>query len=229
MDLQIVYLEPAKVILSKISSIFINIAVVAVILLVGWIIAKIIKGIVTKALKAIKIDELAEKTNLNSLLLKGGINTAASDLIAVIGYWIIIFVALFVAADAAGLRQAAGLLDKVILYIPHIVAAIFVLLLGMFAATILSSIVKTASANAGVEQGTLFGKIVQITVVAFAAAIALEQLKIATLTIHSTVSIIIAVVLGSLGLGIALAFGLGCKDLVAKYVEEFIDKLKSKK
>ncbi|MCK9615652.1 MAG: hypothetical protein M0R48_09120 [Candidatus Omnitrophica bacterium] len=229
MDLQIVYLEPAKVILAKISSIFVSLAAVVLVLLVGWIIAKIVKSILAKALKAIKVDELAEKINLNNLLLKGGINIAASELIAMIGYWIIIFVALFVAADAAGLKQAASLLDKVILYVPNIVAAIFVLLLGMFAATILSSVVKTASANAGVEQGSLFGRIVQITIIAFAVAIALEQLKIATLTIHSTVSIIIAVILGSLGLGIALAFGLGCKDLVAKYVEDFIDKVKSKK
>jgi len=229
MDLQIVYLEPAKVILAKISSIFVSLAAVVLILLVGWIIAKIIKGILAKALKAIKVDELAEKINLNNLLLKGGINIATSELIAMVGYWIIIFVALFVAADAAGLKQAASLLDKVILYVPNIVAAVFVLLLGMFAATILSSVVKTASANAGIEQGSLFGRIVQITIIAFAVAIALEQLKIATLTIHSTVSIIIAVILGSLGLGIALAFGLGCKDLVAKYVEDFIDKVKSKK
>lgn len=229
MDLQIVYLEPAKVILSKISSIFINLIGIFVILLIGWIIAKAIKRIVAKVLTVIKVDELSEKINLNNFLFKGGINLPASELIASICYWIIIFVTFFVAADAAGLRQAASLLDKIILYIPHIIAAIFVLLLGMFAAVILSSMVKTASANAGIEQGTLFGRIVQITVVAFAVAIALEQLKIATLTIHSTVSIIIAVVLGSLGLGIALAFGLGCKDLVAKHVEDFLDKIKSKK
>lgn len=229
MDLQIIYLEPAKVILSKISSILVNIVAVILIFLVGWIIAKVIKGVVLKVLRMIKIDDLSEKVNLNSFLLKGGINLSASELIAVICYWVIMFVTLFVAADAAGLKQAASLLDKIILYIPHIVAAIFVLFLGMFAAAILSSLVKTTAINAGIEQGKLFGKIVQIVVVAFAVAIALEQLKIATLTIHSTVSIIIGVILGSIGLGLALAFGLGCKDLVAKYIEDFIDKIKTKK
>jgi hypothetical protein len=146
----------------------------------------------------------------------------------------IMFIGLYICDPFCGCRcsrveTSSKSMDKIILYVPHIVAAIFVLFLGMFAATILSSIVKTASANAGIEQGSLFGRIVHITVIAFTVAIALEQLKIATLTIHSTVSIIIAVVLGSLGLGIALAFGLGCKDLVAKYVEDFIDKVKSKK
>lgn len=229
MDLQIVYLEPAKLILSRIGDIFIKLAVVLVVLLVGWIIAKTIKGLVIRLLKTIKIDDVSEKINLNALLSKGGISISVSELIGVLCYWIIMLVTLFVGMNTAGLNQAAELLEKVILYIPNTIAAIFVLLLGMFAATLLSNIVKTASANAGIEQGPLFGKIIQIAVVIFATAIALEQLNIATLTIHSTISIIIAVVLGSVGLGFALAFGLGCKDLVGKSVAEFIEKIKSKK
>ncbi|MFA6281024.1 MAG: hypothetical protein WCY05_00795 [Candidatus Omnitrophota bacterium] len=229
MDLQIVYLEPAKMILSRIGDIFIKIAVVLIVLLIGWIIAKAIKSLVIKLLKTVKIDDVSQKINLNALLLKGGINVSVSDLIGVLCYWIIMLVTLFVGMNTAGLNQAAELLEKVILYIPNTIAAIFVLLLGMFAATILSNIVKTASANAGVEQGPLFGKIIQIAVVVFATAIALEQLNIATLTIHSTISIIIGTVLGSIGLGFALAFGLGCKDLVGKLVAEFLEKIKSKK
>ncbi|MFA5271685.1 MAG: hypothetical protein WC412_05020 [Candidatus Omnitrophota bacterium] len=229
MDLQIVYLEPAKLILSRIGDIFIKLAVVLVVLLVGWIIAKAIKSVITKLLKTIKVDEMSEKINLNALLSKGGISVSVSELVGVLCYWIIMLVTLFVGMNTAGLTQAAELLEKVILYIPNTIAAIFVLLLGMFAATLLSNIVKTASANAGVEQGPLFGKIIQIAVVIFATAIALEQLNIATLTIHSTISIIIAVVLGSVGLGFALAFGLGCKDLVGKLVAEFLEKIKSKK
>lgn len=229
MDLQIVYLEPAKLILSRIGAIFIKIAVVLVVLLIGWIIAKAIKGVVAKMLKAIKIDDVSEKINLTGVLSKGGISLTVSDLIGIMCYWIIMLVTLFVGMNAAGLNQAAELLEKVILYIPNTIAAIFILLLGMFAATILSNIVKAASANAGVEQGPLFGKIIQIAVVVFAAGIALEQLNIATMTIHSTISIIIGVVLGSIGLGFALAFGLGCKDLVGKLVAEFLDKIKSKK
>ncbi len=229
MDLQIVYLEPAKMMLSRIGDIFIKVVVVLIVLLIGWIIAKTLKGLITKLLKAIKVDDVSQKINLNTLLSKGGVNTSVSELIGVICYWIIMLVTFFVAMNTAGLAQAAELLEKIILYIPNIIAAIFVLLLGMFAATLLSSIIKTASANAGIEEGPLFGKITQIAVVIFAAAIALEQLNIATMTIHSTISIIIAVVLGSFGLGFALAFGLGCKDLVGKSVADFLEKIKSKK
>jgi hypothetical protein len=229
MDLEIVRLDPAKEILVKIGSIALGALKVALALLIGWVIAKAVKGIVTKILKVIKIDVLAERINLNNLLLKGGITATVSELMGIISYWIIILVTFLVAVNAVGLTQSAALLEKVVLYVPHVIAAIFILIIGMFFATLLNNAVKTAANNAGISQSPLLGKAVQIIVIAFTVAIALEQLKIATLTIHSTISIIIAVVLGSLGLGFALAFGLGCKDIVAKYVEDFIENIKSKK
>jgi hypothetical protein len=229
MDLQIIRLEPAKEILVKMGSIALGVLEVVVILIIGWVIAKTIKGIIVKILKTIKIDTLSERINLNNLLLKGGITATLSEIIGTVCYWIMILVAFLVAVNAIGLTQSAALLEKIILYIPHVVAAIFILIIGLFFATFLNNVVKTAANNAGIAQSPLLGKTVQIIVIAFAVAVSLEQLKIATLTINSTISIIIAVVLGSLGLGLALAFGLGCKDIVAKYVEEFIENIRSKR
>jgi hypothetical protein len=229
MDLQIVYLEPAKVILAQIGRVFVKAAIVLIILLIGWIIAKLIKSAIVKILRTIKVDDLSERINLSNLLMKGGITNPLSELIGIILYWVVILTTFLVGLNAVGLTQSAQLLERAILYIPHIVAAIFILILGMFLATVLGNIIKTAALNAGIEQAPLLNKITQGIVIAFAIAISLEQLKIATLTIHSTISIIIAVVLGSMGLGLALAFGLGCKDIVSRYVSDFLDKVKSKK
>lgn len=229
MDLQIIRLDPAKEILVRVGGIALGALKVIIVLLIGWIIAKVIKGAVIKVLKTVKVDALSERINLNNLLLKGGITSTVSELLGIICYWIIMLVAFLVAVNAVGLTESAALLEKVVLYVPHVIAAIFILIVGLFFAAMLNNTVRTAANNAGIAQSPLLGKIVQIIVIAFTVAISLEQLKIATLTIHSTISIIIAVVLGSLGLGFALAFGLGCKGIVAKYVEEFIDNIKSKK
>jgi hypothetical protein len=94
----------------------------------------------------------------------------------------------------------------------------------MFAATILKSLVVTAANNAGVSQGKILGKITETIVIAFAIFIALEQLKIGIRITQLTISI----VLGSLGLGLALAFGLGCKDIAGKFMNDLIDKMKKK-
>jgi hypothetical protein len=195
---------------------------VILILIFGWIIALIIKGLVTKGLRAVKLDMLSDRIELDALLEKGGITLSLSELIGVICYWLVMLVTFMVAINAVGLTIAADLLNKIVLYIPNVIAAIFILIVGMFVATLLKNIVTTAANNAGLAQGKLLSKLVEIIVIVFAVLVALEQLNIGLRITELTVSII----LGTIGLGCALAFGLGCKDLAAKAVAEFLDKLK---
>lgn len=221
---QAVLLEPAKILLYQVGSFFVNILLVAVILIIGWIFAKVIKDLLTRSLKAIKLDQLSERIELDSILSKGGISHSLSELIGVICYWIVLLVAVAASLNAVHLTIAAELLNRIIVYIPNVIAAIFMLILGMFVATLLSNIVQTAANNAGLSESKLLSKIVQILVMIFAIAMALEQLNIGA----KTIQLIIGIVVGSLGLAAALAFGLGCKDIAAKSVSEFLDKLKKK-
>ena len=128
------------------------------------------------------------------------------------------------AINAVGLTIAADLLNRIVLYIPNIIAAIFILILGMFVATLLSSIVQTAASNAGLSQAKILGKVVEVVVMVFAIAMTLEQLNIGGKIIELTITILV----GSLGLGLALAFGLGCKDIAARFIGDSIEKLKKK-
>jgi hypothetical protein len=221
---QVVLLEPARIVLAQIGQFLVNILLVIVILIIGWIISKVIKSIVTKSLRAIKLDELSDRIELEALLEKGGISYSLSELIGLICYWLAILVTFMVAINAVGLTIAADLLNKVVLYIPNVVAAVFILILGMFAATILKNMVVTAANNAGLNQGKLLGKVAESIVIAFAIFVGLEQLRIGIQITQLTISI----VLGSMGFGLALAFGLGCKDLAGKFMGEFIEKLKKK-
>lgn len=222
---QAVLLEPARGILSQIGQFLINVLLVVVILIVGWMISKLIKRIVTTVLRGIKLDALSDRIALDDLLAKGGIKYSLSELIGVICYWLALLVTFVVAINAVGLTVAADLLNRVVLYIPNIIAAIFILILGMFVATILRNIVQTAANNAGLSQVNLLSKIVEVVVIIFTIAIALEQLNIGAKIIELTISIL----LGSLGLGFAIAIGLGCKDIVGKSVAELLEKIKSKR
>jgi len=222
---QVVLLEPAKIVLSQISQFLVNVLLVVIILIIGWIIAKIIKTLVTKLLRAIKLDQLSDHIDLDSILAKGGISYSLSELIGVICYWLALLITFVVAVNAIGLTVAADLLNRIVLYVPNIIAAVFILILGMFVATLLSNIVKTAANNAGLSQVKVLGKVVEAVIMIFAVIMALEQLGIAAKIIELTISIVLA----SLGLGAALAFGLGCKDIAAKFLSDLIDNLKSKK
>lgn len=221
---QIVLLEPARTALSQIGQFVVNILLVLIILIIGWLISKAIKTVVTKGLRAVKLDELSDRIELEALLEKGGISYSLSELIGIICYWLALLVTFMVAINSVGLTIAADLLNKVVLYIPNVIAAIFILILGMFAATILRNIVLTAANNAGISQGKLLGKVVEIIIAVFTIFVALEQLNIGIRITELT----LAVALGSLGLGLALAFGLGCRDIAGRTMADFVDKMKKK-
>ncbi|MCU0652496.1 MAG: hypothetical protein MUC39_06120 [Candidatus Omnitrophica bacterium] len=219
-----ILLEPARVVLMQIGQFVVNILLVIVILIIGWVISKLIKTLVTKALQLVQLDKIADRIELDDLLVKGGIKYSLSELIGVICYWLALLVTFVVAVNAMGLTVAADLLNKIVLYIPNIIATIFILILGIFVSKLLSSIVQTAANNAGLAQGTVLSKVVEIVTIIFVIAIALEQLNIGSRIIELTISILLA----SLGLGLALSFGLGCKEIAGKAVAEFVEKLKKK-
>lgn len=221
---QIVLLEPARTVLTQISQFMVNVLLVVIILLIGWLLSKVLRSIVSKTLKTAKINELSSRIELDKLLSKGGITTSLSDLIGGICYWLGILITFMVAVNSVGLTIAADLLNKVVLYIPNVIAALFILILGMFVSTLLKNIVQTAANNAGLGHGKLLGQIVEGIIIAFAIFVGLEQLKIGIQITQVTISI----VLGSIGLGLALAFGLGCKDIAGKYVADLTEKFKKK-
>lgn len=221
---QVVLLEPARSVLTQISQFMVNVLLVIVILIIGWLISKLFKAVVTKALKTIQVDTLSSKIELDKVLSKGGINYTLSELIGVICYWLGLLVTFMVAINAIGLTIAAELLNKVVLYIPNVISAIFILIIGMFAATALKNIVKTAANNAGFGQGKMLGQVVEAVVMIFTIFVGLEQLNIGVRVTELTVGII----LGSLGLALALAFGLGCREIAGKFVAELVEKLKKK-
>jgi len=220
----VVLLEPARTVLAQVGQFLVNILLVIFILVIGWILSRVVKAVVTRILRAVKLDELSDRIELDKVLSKGGIPYSLSELLGIVAYWIGILLTFVVAVNAIGLTVAADLLNKVVLYVPNIIAAIFILILGMFVSVVLKNIVQASAVNAGISQANLLSKLVQIVIMVFAVAISLEQLQIGAKIIELTISIM----LGSIGLAIALAFGFGCQSIAAKGVSEFLDKLKKK-
>ena len=213
----------ARMVLAQVGQFVGSVLLVLVLFIIGWLVSKyIIKSGVTNLLKILRLDDLSHRIELDSILAKGGINNGLSELIGIICYWLSLLITFVVALNAVGLTVAADLLQRVVLFVPNIIAAVFILIVGMFAAILVRNIVRVSASNAGITQANLFGNIAEVVIMVFAAAIALEQLQIGVRIIDLTISII----LGSFGLGFALAFGLGCKDIIGKAVGDFLSKLK---
>ncbi|MBF0504396.1 MAG: hypothetical protein HQL14_04755 [Candidatus Omnitrophica bacterium] len=221
--LNAILVPSARMVLAQVGLFVSSVLLVLVIIIIGWLISEyVIKTGVTKLLKLLKLDDLSHKIELDSILSKGGISIGLSELIGNICYWLSLLITFVIALNAVGLTVVAELLQKVVLFIPNIIAAVFILVVGMFASVLIRNIVRTSANNAGISHSNVMSNICEIVIMVFAVAIALEQLQIGVRIIDLTISII----LGSFGLGFALALGLGCKDIVGKAVAEFLTKLK---
>ena len=191
------------------------------ILVVGWLIAKVIKAAVVKALKALPVDEFARQIKLADFLKKGEVKYQLSELIGVTVYWVVLLAFLLAVLDVLGMSAAAGLLGRVLGYVPNVLAGVIVLVLGLFFGTIVNGVVQTAAANAGIVQAKGLGAIAQVTVIIFAVAVALEKFLNSMIIQTAFNTVVMAVAFGA-----ALAFGLGCKDIAGRAVGDFIDKVR---
>lgn len=219
-----VLLDPMTAILSRVWS-FLPLLVGAIlVLIIGWVIAKLLQRVVIQLLKIARLDVLSEKAGIASILAKGEIKYTLSELIGVIVYWLLILVVVIATLDTLNLRVAAELLDRVVLYVPNVIAAIFILVLGMFFAALLSSVVRTTASNAGITYARNLGQITQVAVVIFTVLITLGQLGVRTAILDQAILLLLA----SSGLGLALAFGLGSKDIAGKIMSELVDKWKKR-
>lgn len=221
---QSVLLEPARVMLAQIGQFVVKAFSVFVILGLGLLVARIIKAFITKVLRAAQLDRFSDWIELDSILEKGGIKYSLSELLGVISYWIVLLVTFVITLSAVNLVPAT-VLDRIVTYIPNVITAIFVLIVGLFAATLLRNIVQTASANAGVVHAVMLAKITNVIIIVFTLFIVLEQLQIGIRISEITLGI----ALGSIGLALALAFGLGCRDLAGRFTSDLIERLKNKK
>ncbi len=208
---------PISEMLTKIVGYLPTLVGALIILTVGWIVAKTLRRIVDRALKAIRFDKLAEKAGISEILSKGGLKTSAVEVMSGLVYWLAIIMVLVIVVNALGLPQASSVLETLFAYIPNVIAALFVLVVGMFLANLVSGIIHTAAGNASLPRPGMFAAVSKWSIIIFAGTISLRELGIATLLVTTTFNII----LGGVCLALALAFGLGGRDFATRYLDEW--------
>lgn len=194
-----------------------------IIFVVGWIVARLVKLGVVKLLALVRFDKATEKGGVNEFLKKGDIAKTPSEIIGALVYWFIMILVIIASLDALGLPIVSDILNSIFLYIPNVVAAIIVLILGFLVGNLLAAIVRTAASNAGFKAADAMGKIALYAIVIFSVAIALDQLDIG----EEIVAAAFIIAFGAFALALALAFGLGGRDAAADYLKRWLEEKKS--
>jgi hypothetical protein len=212
------FIESSQQFLNEIAVALPQIIGALLILLIGWIIARIIKRLSVKGLRLVRFNYLTEKSGIENFLEKGGVKVSSIDLIGTLIYWIIMLVVILATLNSLQLTAASTLFNQIMLYIPNIIVAILILVIGIYFARLVSQVLVTSLKNMGEKTANMIGTIASYAIIVFTVFIILGQLNIA----GSIVNNAFIILFGALCLALGLAFGLGGKEWAARIIDKHL-------
>ncbi|MGD9951783.1 MAG: hypothetical protein AB7S87_04270 [Burkholderiales bacterium] len=212
-----VMLEPIRAILTQVGVFLPKLALALVVLIAGWLLARLARFAVARGLRAINFNVLTERAGMDGFLKQGGIDRDTTDIFAILVYWLVILLALVIAFNGLGLAYITDLLGQVVRFVPKVIVALLIIAFGGYFALFVGGTVSTYCRNVGVKDGELLGKLAQYAIIAFVVLMALDQVEIGGNVVRHSFLIL----LGGLVLGLALAFGLGGQKWAAELLERW--------
>jgi hypothetical protein len=191
-----------------------------VLLILGWLVAKVLRNLAERGLKLLRLDVVAERSGIEDFLLKGGVRFTTVTLLSNLVYWFVMFTVLMAVLNVIGIQMASDIFSRIIFYIPKVVVAVIVLMFGALFAKFVRGVSFTYLSNVGIAGADFMGMIAQYAILIFVGSVALEQLEIGGAVLVSAFQI----AFGALCLALALAFGLGGKDWAAKILDNTLKK-----
>jgi hypothetical protein len=187
----------------------------------GWIIAVALGKLISRAIKAAKVDQAFDKIGAGKKLAEAGISGSISGFIGGLVKWFFVLVFLLAAVDILKLEKVTTFLNSILLYIPNVVVSVIILAVVFLLGNFVYHIVKGSTRAAGVMSATLLATISKWSIIVFGILAALIQLGIAT----SLVSTIFIGFVAMFSLAGGLAFGLGGKDEAAKILAKLREEI----
>lgn len=189
----------------------------ALILVLAYLVARLVAGLVTSILSGVGFNDLPEKLGLRTQAMEG--QRTPSE---VAGYLVVVAVMLFAATEASnllGFTLLAEMIRNFTTFAGQILLALIIFAIGFYLANIARSVILST----GGQEATFTANLARVAIVVFAGALALRQMGIA----DEIVNLAFGILLGALGVAAALAFGLGSRDLAGREVEKWLGEMRS--
>ncbi|MBK9710189.1 MAG: mechanosensitive ion channel [Kouleothrix sp.] len=209
MNFQIVVDALTKIVIDIINFIP-NLVNGLIILLVGYLIARLVRWVLTVVLGRLKLDPLIERTGITGSLRGLGVKTPISQIIAQTIFTLLLLSFLITSTRLMGLEAVARLLEQLLSFLPNLIAALIIFMLGGVASQFVGNLVATVGLAGGLTYAGRVGRIVQYLISLFVVVLALGQLGVDTAILVTAITITIA----AFGLALGLALGLGARGVV---------------
>lgn len=195
-----------------------------IILLVGWFLSKFISTLIKKLAERIGLESILDRIGISGFLDRAEIESSGGDVLALIIFWTIFLNFLLIGLETMGLQAAVDPLRNIIAFLPRLISALIMLVLGAMIAQFLGRTASAAMSSMGVEFHQQVGQIVNSLILIMVIIVILQQLGLdASIMINIVTSVIVLSVAG-----FALAFGFGGQNvarnvLAGYYAREHFD------
>jgi len=212
--------EPVTYFLYQLGQFLPKLGLAVIILLLGWMVAKMLHGAVIRALNYANFGNLTSKAGIDKFLKQGGIKKTVSQILALLVYWMVILATLLMASEVVKLDVVSALFNNIILFIPKVIVAVLILAIGFYFARVISDIIIAYGKNVGMKDAEIIGRIAQYAIMAFVIVISLGQMDIG----QGILVPAFLILFGGVVFALSLAFGLGGQKWAASQFEKLARK-----
>jgi len=210
-------IEPARLLLHQAVDFLPRLGLALIVLIAGWLIAKMIRFAIARALRAVNFHVVTDRAGIDGFLRDGGIRMDATDILAMLVYWIVILTALLIGFNLLGLTYITELVSRVLLFVPKVLVAALILAFGAYFARFVGQSIAAYLRNVHLQDADLLGNLARYAILTFVVLIALDQVNVGGDIVRQTFLIVLA----GLVFALALAFGLGGREWAAELLERW--------
>lgn len=194
-----------------------------VILFAGYLFAKLVEKGTERLMHRARLNELLERGGVMEAVERGGSHFNPTQVVGKTLFWIVMFTVLMVAANALGMESLAGVFTELVGYLPSLMSAVVIMIVGIVLGRFTGGLIM-ASAGA-VQGGPTLARAGRWGVVVLSVFMALQELGIAT----DIVTTAFAILFGAVAFGLALAFGIGNRELAGQVTREWYQRYRAER
>src|ERR1700675_1958352 len=189
--------------------------VMLILAFVGWVIAYVAKVFLRSILQFMKFDKLSENAGASQLLNKAAL-PAATEMLSRFVFWVTWLGFILLGVSVLGIMGMQEQIARFFLFLPRLFVAMFIMFVGLLAASFFSRAALLAAVNANVPSPRVLSLAVRSIIIVFVLSIVFEELGLA----EQTMLVAFGIVFGALMFGLAIAFGVGGRSLAQRFLEK---------
>jgi hypothetical protein len=193
----------------------------AVVLTVGYFIARLAQKGVTRLLRRVQLNETLERGGVSVGSATDKVNP--TRVVANLVFWFLLFTAMLVAADTLGIDYLGQVFSELVSYVPSVIAAVVIVILGMVLGDFVAALISASTGN--LHGGPTLARVGKGGVVLLAVFMSLQELGVAT----GIVTTAFAIIFGAVALALSLSFGLGNRDLAGEVTRAWYQRWRAEK